>query len=316
MAALGLVRTEPEGLTVGSLQMFGGLGGGRPLRGSTCRAFAWKTRHIDWFGSHPMGGGSAGRDTRDEQPGNQHRCSGGWSWTPRPAGSASSPIRPPSTSGHGGSRCSRRLPIPADQLRAAELATAARPPVRRWDVDNGTPTLEERPPLAPSPGSAPAGVVWSRGSTVYREAPATGERSSYPCPSDVTTVDETAFVLTWSPVGSSRPRGACTPAAVGRCPRPRAAVPARTPLLRGRRPAPSCRPPWTTVQSSTVIGDVEEPRPRVRRADERAASPPTSRSNPPSRPEPEADHPRRPFPGWRRVARAARLRRSCGGGAA
>lgn len=79
-----------------------------------------------------------------------------------------------------------------------------------WDVENGTPTALEEPGhyWLPSPGSASTGVVWSRGSTVYRETPATAERSSYSLPQSIVTAswapDDTAFAYIGSPVGRSR----------------------------------------------------------------------------------------------------------------
>jgi hypothetical protein len=79
-----------------------------------------------------------------------------------------------------------------------------------WDVDDGTPTVLEEPGhywLA-SPGSAPTGVVWDRGSMVYRADPATGERSTYALPRDVVTAswapDDTAFAYVGRPAGRTR----------------------------------------------------------------------------------------------------------------
>lgn len=53
-----------------------------------------------------------------------------------------------------------------------------------WDVEDGSRTvLEERGERwLPNVGSAPTGVVWSRGRTVHRTDPATGGRSSYSLP--------------------------------------------------------------------------------------------------------------------------------------
>ena len=79
-----------------------------------------------------------------------------------------------------------------------------------WDVEDGTPTALEEPGhyWLPSHGSASTGVVWSRGSTVYREAPATGERSSYSLPQSIVTAswapDDTAFAYIGPQVGRNR----------------------------------------------------------------------------------------------------------------
>lgn len=80
-----------------------------------------------------------------------------------------------------------------------------------WDIKDGTPTVLEKPGhyWLPNSGSAPNGVVWSRGRTIYRENPATGERSSYSLPQSVITAswapDDTAFAYIGRRV--DRPRG-------------------------------------------------------------------------------------------------------------
>ncbi len=79
-----------------------------------------------------------------------------------------------------------------------------------WDVQDGTPTVLEEPGhyWLPEPGSAPTGVVWTRGHTVYREDPATGGRSSYALPWPAVTSswapDDTAFAYLGCPPGRSR----------------------------------------------------------------------------------------------------------------
>lgn len=80
-----------------------------------------------------------------------------------------------------------------------------------WDVQDGTPTVLEEPGhyWLPEPASAPAGVAWSRGRTVFRENPPVGERSSYPLPRPVVAAswapDDTAFAYIGRPPGRRRP---------------------------------------------------------------------------------------------------------------
>jgi hypothetical protein len=217
LAALGLAfRTEPEGLTGErqQLQMFGvsavdGRSAWIDLPGVRVEGEAL----IGWFALSPDGrwiGWS--RHERAEQLGDPAPLLG-WS------------VMDTTT------RRVRELADPAAfELRdtAAELVFSGdsrylltsyeRPnsPQRRghrfvaWDVENGTPTTLEAPGhhWLPSPGSAPTGVVWSRGSTVYREAPATGARSSYSLPQSIVTAswapDETAFAYIGPQPGRNR----------------------------------------------------------------------------------------------------------------
>lgn len=80
-----------------------------------------------------------------------------------------------------------------------------------WDVEHGTPTVLEQPGKywLPNVGSAPTGVVWSRGPTVYRDDLATGARSSYSLPESVVTAswapDDTAFAYIGAPAGFRGP---------------------------------------------------------------------------------------------------------------
>jgi hypothetical protein len=68
-----------------------------------------------------------------------------------------------------------------------------------WDVQDGTATVLEEPGhyWLPNLGSAPTGVVWARGTTVFREDPGTGAASTYSLPRSVVTAswapDDTAF---------------------------------------------------------------------------------------------------------------------------
>lgn len=66
-----------------------------------------------------------------------------------------------------------------------------------WDVEEGTHVVLEEPGerWMPTIGSAPSGVVWSRGKEVFRADPATGERTSITLPEEVT-------VASWGPDGS------------------------------------------------------------------------------------------------------------------
>ncbi len=66
-----------------------------------------------------------------------------------------------------------------------------------WDVEDGTPTVLEGPgeDWLPNVGSAPDGVVWSRGATVHRVDPATGKRASYMLGRDV-------LAASWAPDGA------------------------------------------------------------------------------------------------------------------
>lgn len=66
-----------------------------------------------------------------------------------------------------------------------------------WDVEEGTHVVLEEPGEHPLPhiGSAPSGVVWSRGQEVFRADPATGERVTVTLPRPVT-------VASWGPEGS------------------------------------------------------------------------------------------------------------------
>jgi WD40-like Beta Propeller Repeat len=79
-----------------------------------------------------------------------------------------------------------------------------------WDVKDGSPRVLEKPGhyWLPGVGSAPSGVVWSRGRTVYREA-ATGDRGSYSLPKSVVTAswapNGKAFAYIGRPIG--RPAG-------------------------------------------------------------------------------------------------------------
>lgn len=63
-----------------------------------------------------------------------------------------------------------------------------------WDVESGTSTVLEEPGHRPqaTPGRAPSGVVWSRGSEVVRLDPATGARTSVTLPGPV-------GVASWGP---------------------------------------------------------------------------------------------------------------------
>jgi hypothetical protein len=78
-----------------------------------------------------------------------------------------------------------------------------------WDVEDATPTVLEEPGerWLPNLGSAPTGVVWSRGRTVHLADPATGERSSYSFAQSVVTAswapDGTAFAYIGQPAGRS-----------------------------------------------------------------------------------------------------------------
>jgi hypothetical protein len=75
-----------------------------------------------------------------------------------------------------------------------------------WAVADGTPTVLEEPGYywLPILGSAPDGVVWARGSTVYRAAPS-GARTSYELPRPVLAAsfgpDDTAFAYIGHPPG-------------------------------------------------------------------------------------------------------------------
>lgn len=75
-----------------------------------------------------------------------------------------------------------------------------------WDVGDGTPTVLEEPGhyWLPNLGSAPAGVVWSRRGTVYRDNLPTGRRSSYTVPQSVIEAswgpDDTAFAYIGRPL--------------------------------------------------------------------------------------------------------------------
>ena len=79
-----------------------------------------------------------------------------------------------------------------------------------WDVADETRTVLEEPGAywLPDLGSAPTGVTWSRGSTVHRADPETGERSSYALPQDVITAswgpDGEAFAYIGQPAGRVR----------------------------------------------------------------------------------------------------------------
>jgi hypothetical protein len=79
-----------------------------------------------------------------------------------------------------------------------------------WDVKDGSSKVLEEPGhyWLPDVGSAPSGVVWSRGRTVYRDA-ATGDRSSYSLPKWVVTAswapDSKAFAYIGRSIG--RPAG-------------------------------------------------------------------------------------------------------------
>ena len=66
-----------------------------------------------------------------------------------------------------------------------------------WEIATGEPTVLEEPGTREAwyVGSAPSGVVWSRGTEVFRADPATGERSSITLPEKVT-------VASWGPDGS------------------------------------------------------------------------------------------------------------------
>lgn len=76
-----------------------------------------------------------------------------------------------------------------------------------WDVENGTPTVLEEPGRywLPNIGSAPSGVVWSRGRTVHRVHPSTGRRSSHSLPQLVVEAswgpDDAAFAYIGRPPG-------------------------------------------------------------------------------------------------------------------
>ncbi|GAB3658434.1 hypothetical protein GCM10027596_14780 [Nocardioides korecus] len=63
-----------------------------------------------------------------------------------------------------------------------------------WDVRDGSSHVLEQPGhyFLPDLGSAPSGVVWSRGRQVFREDPATGARS-------VTTLTHPVVTASWAP---------------------------------------------------------------------------------------------------------------------
>lgn len=67
-----------------------------------------------------------------------------------------------------------------------------------FDVGTGAPTVLEEPGerWLPNPGSAPTGVVWSRGRRVHRADPATGARATYPLPQSV-------VAASWGPDGEA-----------------------------------------------------------------------------------------------------------------
>lgn len=79
-----------------------------------------------------------------------------------------------------------------------------------WDVQDGSRTVLEEPGhhWLPSLGSAPDGVVWSRGSTVHRADPETAARSSYSLPQHVVTAswgpDGTAFAYIGRPADDEK----------------------------------------------------------------------------------------------------------------
>jgi hypothetical protein len=66
-----------------------------------------------------------------------------------------------------------------------------------WDVEEGTPTILEPPGYywLPNLGSAPDGVVWSRKTTLYRQA-SSGARSTYALP-------RWAVTASWGPNGKA-----------------------------------------------------------------------------------------------------------------
>lgn len=76
-----------------------------------------------------------------------------------------------------------------------------------WDVENGTRTVLEEPGhyWLPSIGSAPTGVVWSRGRNVTRADPGTGGRSALSLPRSVIAAswapDDEAFAYIGRPAG-------------------------------------------------------------------------------------------------------------------
>lgn len=78
-----------------------------------------------------------------------------------------------------------------------------------WDVTTGARTVLEQPGerWLPDLGSAPTGVVWSRGRTVHRADPATGRQASYALPQSVVAAswapDDTAFAWIGRPPGQA-----------------------------------------------------------------------------------------------------------------
>lgn len=78
-----------------------------------------------------------------------------------------------------------------------------------WEVADGTPTVVEETGRywLPNVGSAPAGVVWARKTTVFRADPVSGERASYEMSSDVMAAswgpDDVAFAYIGRPPGRS-----------------------------------------------------------------------------------------------------------------
>lgn len=79
-----------------------------------------------------------------------------------------------------------------------------------WNIHDGTRTVLEEPGRywLPNVGSAPSGVTWARGGTVYRADPATGRRSSYSLPQSVITAswapDDRAFAYIGRPLDRNR----------------------------------------------------------------------------------------------------------------
>lgn len=218
LAALGLgLRTEPEGLTGvrEHLQLFG-------VSAVDGRA-AWihlpavdvdDEALVGWFALSPDGrwiGWS--RHQKGRSPGATGPLVG-WSVMDtmtrkvRRLADTAHPVLRETAADLGFSGDSRYL------LTSYETPAAPRTRGHRfvaWNVQDGTPTVLERPGhyWLPELGSAPSGVVWSRGRTVYRDDPASGERSSYSLPKAVITAswapNDRAFAYIGRPVG--RPSG-------------------------------------------------------------------------------------------------------------
>ena len=207
LAALGIgMRTKTSGLTGKrqSLELFGvSATDGRAVWIDLPRVDMETRELVSWFALSPDGRwiGWARVETTDPNTVDETTVLLGWAvmnTTTRKVRNLAAPTRGPlqgTMADVGFSGDSRYF--------QASYEAADGPPTRghrfvAWDVTSGTPTVLEKPGhyWLPNPGSAPSGIVWTRGREVYRQDPVSGQRVSYSLRGSVGTAS-------WSPHDTS-----------------------------------------------------------------------------------------------------------------